>query len=170
MAPIQILVNNFLYDVSQVAIPMDSVDAEYLTKPRPWNVESIKKFMITIGPVSSVFDFITFGILLFVFHAPEAFFHTGWFIESLCTQTVIIHVIRTSKVPILESRPSAALAATTAGIILFGILLTFSQFGRSFGFVPMPLEFFGALALIVGCYVVSVQLVKNWFARKYGYY
>jgi len=170
MAPIQILVNNFLYDVSQVAIPTDAVDEEYLTKPRPWNVESIKKFMMIIGPVSSVFDFVTFGVLLFVFHAPQAFFHTGWFIESLCTQTLVIHVIRTGKVPFIESRPSGTLVLTTIGVILFGILLTFLPFGASLGFVPMPLEFFGALALIVGGYVVAVQVVKSWFAKKYGYY
>jgi Mg2+-importing ATPase len=126
--------------------------------------------MFFIGPVSSVFDFITFGVLLFVFHAPEAFFHTGWFLESLCTQTLVIHVIRTRKIPFLESKPSNALLITSVAILLLAFSLTASSYAKSFGFVPMPPEFFAVLALIVACYLFCVQFVKNWFAKKYGYY
>ncbi len=170
MSPVQIITNNFLYDVSQTAIPSDDVDKEYLLAPRPWNVEGIKKFMLYIGPVSSLFDFVTFGALLFIFRAPEAFFQTGWFLESLCTQTLVIHVIRTSKMPFLESKPSKSLLAMSLAIVLFGLSLPFSPLAKPLGFVQPPLEYFAFLAAIVGVYLVCVQLVKKWFTKKYGYY
>ena len=117
MLPIQILLNNFLYDMSQIAIASDSVDEEYLLKSRPWNVNYIRKFMIVIGPVSSLFDFITFGVLWFIFHASAPLFQTGWFLESLCTQTLVIHIIRTGKVPFLESKPSQFMIFTSIYIV-----------------------------------------------------
>jgi len=169
MLPIQILLNNFLYDLSQVAIPSDEVDKEYLTKPRPWKVNSIRKFMISLGPVSSIFDFATFAILYFIFRASQPFFHTGWFIESLCTQTLVIHIIRTGKIPFIESRPSRFLILTSLLIISIGIIIPFTPLAKPFGFVRPPPLFFVALVLIVTVYLFLVQFVKVRFIRKYGY-
>jgi len=169
MLPIQILLNNFLYDVSQAAIPTDEVDREYLVRPRPWNVDYIRKFMIIIGPISSVFDFITYGVMLFMFHASAQLFHTGWFIESLCTQTLVIHVIRTGKIPFIESRPSRFLILTSILIVALGIIIPFSPLAKPFGFVPPPPAYFMALFLMVATYLLLVQVVKKWFIKKYGY-
>jgi Mg2+-importing ATPase len=169
MLPIQILLNNFLYDLSQVAIPTDEVDKEYLRKPRPWDIQYIKRFMIIIGPISSIFDFVTYGVMLFVFHASEQMFHTGWFIESLCTQTLVIHVIRTSKVPFIESRPSRFLIFTSIFIVSLGIFIPFSPLAVPFGFVALPPAYFIALFIIVAAYLLLVQAVKKWFVRRYGY-
>jgi len=168
MLPIQILLNNFLYDLSQVAIPTDNVDEAYLTKPRPWDVASIWKFMITIGPISSLFDFITYGILFFGFHASQVFFHTGWFLESLCTQTLVIHVIRTDKIPFVESKPSAFLMATSLLILFVGCLIPFTPFARPFGFMAPPLLYFGALLGIVTAYLITVEAAKRWLGKRYG--
>lgn len=169
MLPIQILLNNFLYDLSQVAIPSDAVDKEYLYKPRPWDIQYIKRFMLIIGPISSIFDFITYGVMLFVFHSSAELFHTGWFLESLCTQTLVIHVIRTSKVPFVQSKPSSFLVITSIFIISIGMIIPFSPLAKAFGFVPPPPSYFLALAVIVVSYLCLVQSVKSWFIRKYGY-
>ena len=138
-------------------------------KPRPWDVQYIKRFMIIIGPISSIFDFITYGVMLFIFHAPAQLFHTGWFIESLCTQTLVIHVIRTSKVPFIESRPSGFLIFASIFIVGLGILIPFSPLARAFGFVPPPPAYFIALLVIVVSYLFLVQIVKKWFIKKFGY-
>ncbi|MFH2068580.1 MAG: magnesium-translocating P-type ATPase [Candidatus Omnitrophota bacterium] len=169
MLPIQILLNNFLYDLSQLAIPTDNIDKDYLLKPRPWNVSAIKKFMVIIGPISSVFDFLTFGIMLFVFRASAPLFQTGWFIESLCTQTLVIHVIRTGKVPFLESRPSRFLILTSILIVSIGMIIALSPVAKFFGFVTPPASYFAILFLIVITYLFMVQGVKTWFVRKFGY-
>lgn len=169
MLPIQILLNNFLYDLSQVAIAADGVDKEYLTKPRPWNVQNIKRFMVTIGPISSIFDFATYGVMLWVFHASAELFHTGWFIESLCTQTLVIHIIRTGKIPFFESRPSRFLTLASILIVATGIAIPFSPLAAAFGFVRPPRLYFLILLVIVLVYLLMVQLVKSWFIRKYGY-
>jgi Mg2+-importing ATPase len=169
MLPIQILLNNFLYDLSQVAIPTDEVDKEYLRTPRPWNVKYIKKFMIIIGPISSIYDFLTYGVMLFIFHASPELFHTGWFIESLCTQTLVIHVIRTGKIPFLESRPSRFLILTSIFIVATGIVIPFSPLAKPFGFVAPPSLYFVILFFMVITYLLLVQVVKAWFIRKYGY-
>lgn len=169
MLPIQILLNNFLYDISQIAIPSDEVDEEYLERARPWNVNYIKKFMVVIGPVSSIFDFITFAVLWFVFHASEPLFHTGWFLESLITQTLVIHIIRTGKIPFIESKPSQFLIFTSIYIVTIGLFIPFTPLGKYFGFVIPPASYFLALTVIVGSYLFFVQMVKNWFIRKYGY-
>ena len=169
MLPIQILLNNFLYDVSQIAIPSDEVDREYVLKERPWNIDYIKKFIIVIGPISSLFDFITFGVLLWIFHAPQPLFNTGWFLESLCTQTLVIHIIRTGKIPFIESKPSQFLVFTSIYIVTIALLLPLTTFGRYFKFVPPPPMFFVALILIVTAYLFLVQFVKSWFIKKYGY-
>jgi Mg2+-importing ATPase len=169
MLPIQILLNNFLYDLSQVAIPSDHVDNEYLIKPRPWRVDSIRRFMIYIGPVSSIFDFITYGVLLFIFHASQVLFHTGWFLESLCTQTLVIHIIRTGKIPFIESKPSKFLILTSLFIVIVGLIIPFSPLAKPFGFVPPPPSYFVALISILTIYLFLVQLVKKWFVKKFGY-
>jgi Mg2+-importing ATPase len=169
MLPIQILLNNFLYDLSQVAIPSDEVDKEYLLKSRPWNVKYIKKFMIFIGPISSIFDFVTFGVLIFVFHASQPLFNTGWFLESLCTQTLVIHIIRTGKIPFIESKPSQFLMFTSIYIVTIGLVIPFTPLGKFFGFVAPPLTYFIALLLIVVSYLFLVQIGKKWFIKKYGY-
>jgi Mg2+-importing ATPase len=169
MLPIQILLNNFLYDMSQIAIPSDRVDSEYVMKPRPWNISFIKRFMLVFGPVSSIFDFMTFGVMLFIFKAPESLFQTGWFVESLCTQTLVIYVIRTEKIPFLESRPSRFLLATSLLIVAVGIILPFSPIAGYFGFVSLPPLYFVALMLMVVAYLILVQLVKVWFIKRYGY-
>ena len=168
MLPIQILLNNFLYDLSQVAIPTDNVDNEYLLKPRPWNVKSIKKFMVILGPVSSIFDFITFAVMLFIFHAQAELFRTGWFLESLCTQTLVIHIIRTGKIPFLESRPSRFMVFTSLFIIIAGLIIPFSPLVRPLGFVKPPPAYFAALFILICAYLLLVQIVKQWFVRKYG--
>jgi Mg2+-importing ATPase len=169
MLPIQILLNNFLYDLSQIAIPSDEVDREYLLKARPWNVDYIRKFIFVIGPISSLFDFITFGVLLYIFHASPALFHTGWFLESLCTQTLVIHIIRTGKIPFIESKPSQFLLFTSIYIVTIGLVIPFTPLGRYFGFVAPPPLYFLALVVIVAAYLFTVQVVKKWFMKRYGY-
>jgi Mg2+-importing ATPase len=169
MLPIQILLNNFLYDLSQIAIPSDDVDEEYLLESRPWNVNYIKKFMLIIGPISSIFDFITFGVLWFIFRASQPLFHTGWFLESLCTQTLVIHIIRTGKIPFIESKPSQFLMFTSIYIVTIGLVIPFTPLGQHFGFVIPPPLYFLALIMIVVTYLFSVQAVKKWFIKKYGY-
>ena len=168
MLPIQILLNNLLYDFSQIAIPTDGVDREYLIQPKPWNVDYIKKFMVIIGPVSSIFDFITFGVLLFFFHSSEQLFHTGWFIESLCTQTLVIYIIRTAKIPFLESMPSRFLLISSISIVFIGIALPLSPLSRYFGFVAPPLMYYFVLSTIILCYLGLVQIIKNRFIRYFG--
>lgn len=171
MLPIQILLNNFLYDLSQVAIPSDEVDSEYLLRARPWNVDYIRKFILVIGPISSIFDFITFGVLWYIFHAAknDSLFHTGWFLESLCTQTLVIHIIRTGKIPFLESKPSQFLLFTSIYIVTIGLVIPFTPLGGYFKFVAPPMSYFAALFIIVTTYLFTVQVVKKWFMKKYGY-
>lgn len=169
MLPIQILLNNFLYDLSQVSIASDEVDDDYLLKARPWNVDYIRKFILYFGPISSIFDFITFGVLVWFFHATPALFHTGWFLESLCTQTFVIHVIRTGKVPFIESKPSQFLIFTSIYIGTIGLLIPYTIFSEYFKFVVPPPSFILILILIVVAYLVTVQLAKKWFIKRYGY-
>src|SRR5262245_61639910 len=145
LLPLQILLNNFLYDVSEIPIPLDRVDAEDLGRPRHWNMRFIRNFMMVIGPVSSLFDFLTFFCLLYVLHADETLFHTGWFVESLATQVLVIFVIRTRGNP-LHSRPSLVLAGTSLAVVAVAILLPVTPLGPHLGFVPPPLTFFPILA------------------------
>ncbi len=165
MLPTQILLNNLLYDISEIPIPMDSVDPGFLARPRRWNTRFIRNFMLAIGPVSSAFDFATFFIMLRVFHADEALFHTGWFVESLATQVLVIFIIRTRGRP-WRSRPSRLLAAVSLGVVGVALLLPFTLLGTRLGFVPLPARFFGVLAAMVVVYLGSVELVKRWFYRQ----
>jgi Mg2+-importing ATPase len=170
MTAIQVLTNNLLYDFSQTTIPTDNVDAEYLAVPRRWDIGNITKFVLFIGPISSIFDYVTYFPMLYVFNAWDnpALFQTGWFVESLLTQTLIIHIIRTAKIPFLESRASNALIATTITIAAIGIALPFSWLGGFLGFVPLPPGYWIALGLILPSYVILTHLVKTWFIRRYG--
>jgi Mg2+-importing ATPase len=168
MLPVQILLNNLLYDISESTIPTDNVDASYVGTPKKWDIEFIKKFIIIFGPISSLFDFLTFFILLFIFQAQAPLFRTAWFVESICTQTLIIFVIRTRIVPFYESRPSKLLVISTLLIVLVSCILPFTILGSIFGFVELPLSFFAALAVLVIGYIVIVEMVKRWFYRKYS--
>lgn len=170
MLPIQVLTNNLLYDFSQVPIPTDEVDSDWLTQPRKWTISSIQRFILFIGPISSIFDYATFFIMLYVFNAwnNPALFHTGWFIESLFTQTLIIHVIRTNKIPFIESRASWPLILTSFAIIIFGAWLTISPLATTLGFVALPAPYWGLLAVMLVCYVALTQVVKTWFYKKFG--
>ncbi|HLJ19500.1 MAG TPA: HAD-IC family P-type ATPase, partial [Stellaceae bacterium] len=170
MAPIQVLTNNLLYDFSQTTIPTDNVDAEYLAVPRRWDIGNIVKFMLLIGPISSIFDYVTYFMMLYAFNAWDkpALFQTGWFVESLLTQTLIIHIIRTAKVPFFESRASAALIATSLIIAAVGIAIPFTWLGRFLGFVPLPRLYWFALLSILVSYAVLTHLMKTWFVRRFG--
>jgi Mg2+-importing ATPase len=165
LLPVQILVNNFLYDVSEVPIPLDNVDREFLDRPRRWNLAEIRNFMLVIGPVSSLFDFLTFAVMLRIFHAGEALFHTGWFVESLATQVLVIFVIRTRGNP-LRSSPGAILAATSLAVVAVAALLPYTPLGARLGFVPVPGLFFVILAGMVVTYLALVQVVKTRFYRR----
>ena len=166
MLPIQVLLNNFLYDLSEVPIPMDEVDDELLAQPRHWDIKFIRNFMLVLGSVSSIFDFLTFGLLLWVFNATEALFQTGWFMESLATQVLVIFIIRTRGSP-LRSRPNPVLAGTSLAVAAVGILLPYTAIGRWFGFVPLPLAFLAALGAMVVCYLVLAEGVKRWFYHRF---
>jgi Mg2+-importing ATPase len=170
MLPIQVLTNNLLYDFSQTTIPTDEVDADWLTKPRQWTIGKILRFILFIGPISSIFDYATFFLMLYVFncwHNP-ALFHTGWFVESLFTQTLIIHVIRTNKIPFIESRASWPLIITSVIIVAVGAWLTVSPLASTLGFVPLPPLYWLFLAIMLLSYAVLTQVVKGWFVRRFG--
>jgi Mg2+-importing ATPase len=170
MAPIQVLTNNLLYDFSQTAIPTDNVDAEYLAVPRRWDIGNITRFMVLIGPISSIFDYVTYFMMLYAFGAWDkpALFQTGWFVESLLTQTLIIHIIRTAKVPFLESRASTPLITTSLVIAAVGIALPFSWLGPALGFVRLPAGYWLPLGGILLSYAVLTHLMKMWFVRRFG--
>ncbi len=170
MLPIQVLTNNLLYDFSQTTIPTDEVDADWLTRPRKWEIGGILRFILFIGPISSIFDYLTFFMMLYVFNCWDnpALFHTGWFVESLFTQTLIIHVIRTNKIPFLQSWASWPLILTSVVIVTVGALLTVSPLADALGFVPLPALYWLLLATILACYVVLTQLIKSWFYRRFG--
>ena len=170
MLPIQVLTNNLLYDFSQTAIPTDSVDREWIEKPRKWAIEEIRRFIVFIGPISSIFDYITFFVMLRVFHTwnNPALFQTGWFVESCFTQTLIIHVIRTNRIPFIESRASMPLILTSLAIVTIAGLLPFLPIGTALGFVPLPNLYWPFLAVMLLGYIVLTQVVKTWYVRKYG--
>ncbi len=167
MLPVQILLNNLLYDVSEIPIPLDSVDEEYLTHPRHWNMNFIRNFMLSVGPVSSVFDFLTFYIMLHLFHAGEELFHTGWFVESMATQVLVIFIIRTRRNP-FKSRPDIWLTLCSLLVVFLAVGLPFTSLGTYLGFVPPPLSFYAMLAGLVFFYLFAVEGVKQWFFRQFA--
>ncbi len=169
MLPLQIIVNNLLYDFSQVTIPTDTVDDDYYKKPRTWHMNVITRFILFLGPVSSLFDYATYGAMLWIFHAwgNPTLFQTGWFVESLISQTLIIHVIRTRKVPFLQSRASRAVTFSSLGIVLIGMWLPYSPLAQTLGFTPLPIGYWFVLVGLLACYFVLAQFVKNIYYRRY---
>src|SRR6516162_5172532 len=191
MAPIQVLTNSLLYDFSQVPIPTDNVGPTQIARPKPWNMGEISKFIIFIGPISSIFDYTTYCLMWFYFECSNlgllppaelaerfvgitepdktyaaALFHTGWFVESLMTQTLIVHVIRTNLIPFIQSRASWQLTMTTILIMGIGAILPFSPVAKFLGFVPLPWQFWPFLLLTLLCYVALTQVIKTWLIRK----
>lgn len=178
MLPKQVLFNNLLYDFSQVPIPTDAVDEEQVGRPRPWNIAEIRRFILFIGPISSIFDYTTYFVMWHVFKchmfnttpAPgnlhfARLFQTGWFVESLMTQTLIIHVIRTNKIPFLQSRASLPLTLTSLAIMAFGAWLPFSPMAGPLGLTALPRLYWPILLLTLMCYVGLTQMVKMWLLR-----
>lgn len=168
MLPTQILLNNLLYDISQVSIPGDNVDPALLLRPKRWRIEFIRQFMAIIGPISSIYDFLTFGILLFVFHATKnpPLFHTGWFVESLATQTLVVLVIRTAGNP-LQSRPSRPLLFGVLAVVGVATVLPYTSAGLLMKFTPLPAALLAAIAFLAVTYLLLVQAVKSWFYRRH---
>ncbi|UEL29511.1 magnesium-translocating P-type ATPase [Pseudarthrobacter sp. L1SW] len=166
MLPGQILLNNLLYDTGQLAIPGDRVDKEQLRAPSHWNIGFIRRFMLLFGPISSLFDFATFALMLVVFDAVPGEFRAGWFIESIATQTLIIFAIRTRRVPFLRSRPSAGLLGASLGVVALGIFLPLSPLAGVLGFDPLPVPFFLALLGMIVVYLVLVEFAKHWFFSR----
>jgi P-type Mg2+ transporter len=173
MLPLQLLVQNLLYDITQVAIPFDNVDAELLKSPQRWNPGDIGRFMVCFGPVSSIFDIATYCLMWFVYGAntpdTQTLFQSGWFVEGLLTQTLIVHMIRTQKIPFIESRAAWPLAATTVGIMIVGILLPMGPLADYFKMQALPASYFAFLAVILAGYVLLTQAVKGFYARRYGW-
>jgi P-type Mg2+ transporter len=183
MQPVQILANNLLYDFSQTGIPTDNVDDELVTKPLKWNIGNIKRFMVFIGPISSIFDYATFALMWFVFHCnafldPTAtslqkeslarLFQTGWFVESLLTQTLIVHIIRTRRIPLFRSRASAHMTMTTLIVMAIGAWLPYSPFAADLGMVELPAAYWAWIAFFLATYAVFTHLVKTWFFKRFG--
>jgi Mg2+-importing ATPase len=172
MLPIQLLVLNLLYDISQTTIPFDDMDADYLTEPRKWRADDIGRFMLYIGPTSSVFDMATFAVMWWVFKANgsqhQALFQSGWFIESLLSQTLVVHMIRTAKIPFIQSRATWPVLALTGTIMVIGIILPFSSLGPHLGLEPLGGSYFVWLVLILGSYIALMQVVKTWYIRRFA--
>jgi Mg2+-importing ATPase len=165
LLPVQILLNNLLYAVSELPIPLVEVDPEATAKPEHWDMRFIRNFMLVLGPVSSIFDFLTFGLLLLIFHANQVLFHTGWFIESLATQVLVIFVLRTRRSP-FRSRPHRLLAATSIAVVVVAIALPYTPLGVWFGFVPPSAAFLLAIAALTVSYLMLAQGVKSAFYRR----
>jgi Mg2+-importing ATPase len=168
MLPIQILLNNLIYDFSQITIPTDNVDEEFIQKPRKFNMNFIKKFMLVFGTISSIFDFLTFIMLFWVFHTFGSTFQTGWFLLSLTTQTLVMFIIRTKK-PFFKSTPSKYLLLSSILCVLLGWSIVFTGFGRIFGFEVLPINIVFVIVGLVASYLTTVEIVKRLFYRKYSF-
>ena len=172
MLPLQILIQNLLYDLSQTAIPFDRVDEEYLERPRKWQVGDIGRFMLCIGPISSIFDLTTFALLWYGFGAStidrQSQFQTGWFVEGLLSQTLIIHMIRTAKVPFIQSRAATPLILLTLTVMAAGLAIPYTRLGAAVGMVPLPPAYFPWLAVTLAGYFVFTQVIKRQYLRRYG--
>jgi Mg2+-importing ATPase len=165
MLPSQILLNNLLYDASQLTIPTDRVDEEQLARPSHWDIGFIRRFMTFFGPISSLFDFLTFAVMLHVFSAGPALFRSGWFVESLATQTLVVFVIRTRRVPFFRSTPGPALAAAAVGAVVLGAVIPMTPIAHDLGFAHLPGRYFLALVGMVAGYLVLAELAKREFYR-----
>ena len=172
MLPEQVLLNDLLYDLSQTSVPTDYVDQEYIEKPKAWDISGIGRYMLTIGPISSVFDYLTFAFLWFILKANNpagsALFQTGWFVESLLSQTLIVHVIRTGKIPFLQSKPSTPLLATTFAICMLGVILPFTNLAQGIGMVKLPTTYWYGISVIIPAYLLTTQLIKNFLIKRIG--
>jgi Mg2+-importing ATPase len=172
MLPLHLLVQNFCYDVSQLAIPWDTLDDDYLARPRRWDASSVGRFMLCVGPISSVFDYATFLLMYFVFRAnvpaAQALFQSGWFVEGLLSQTLIVHMIRTERIPFFQSTASWPVLVLTGLSMLVGLGLPFSPVGHYLGLVPLPPGYFGWLVGFLLGYATLTQLVKGWYIRRFG--
>ena len=172
MMPIHLLVQNLLYDISQTTIPFDRMDAEYLRRPRKWDASGLGRFMIWIGLISSIFDITTYLLMWYVFKCRsvemQALFQSGWFIEGLLSQTLIVHMIRTRKVPFFQSRASWPVMAMTFSVMAIGILIPFTPFGTSIGLVALPWSYFPWLTATLLAYCVLTQVVKNWYVKRFN--
>ncbi len=168
MLPVQVLLNNFLYDMSQIAIPTDTVDQEACSRPKRWNMAFIRHFMIVFGSVSSLFDILLFFLLIYVFHATEPVFQTAWFVESLATQVLVIYIIR-SRHSIFRSLPGKWLMVTTLLSVIVGTIIAYSSLGSFFGFMPLPMRYFATIAALVIIYLCLVEYTKRWFFKRYGW-
>lgn len=172
MLAIQLLIQNLLYDFSQLSLPWDKMDEEFLRKPRKWDVSNISRFMLFIGPISSIFDISTFALMWFVFHAnaPEVqnLFHSGWFVEGLLSQTLVVHMLRTRKIPFVQSTAALPVLLMTVLIMAVGIYIPFSPISGWIGLTPLPWQYFPWLVLTLGCYCVVTQTVKRWYIRRFG--
>lgn len=173
MAPVQILFNNLMYDFSQTSVATDSVDDEYIAQPRKWEIGNIARYIFTIGPISSIFDYVTFALMWFVFETttPEhaGLFQTAWFVESLLSQTLIVHVIRTGKIPFMQSKPSVPLLVTTLSICIFGAYLPYSSLAPKLQMVPLPADFWLYLSVILIVYLGLTQIIKAYLIRHFGF-
>jgi Mg2+-importing ATPase len=169
MTATQILLNNLLYDFSEATIPTDNVDEEYIQKPKKLDISYIRRFMITFGPVSSIFDFLTFFLMLAVFKAAVPVFQTAWFVESLSTQTLVVFVLRTRKSPFYKSKPGKYLLFSSLAVVAIALGLPYVPFSSVFGFSPPPATFYVALAGIIAAYLLLTEVVKKLFNRKYAY-
>lgn len=172
MLPIQILFQNLLYDISQISIPWDNVDTEDILKPKNWSAESVGKFMVYIGPLSSIFDIITFLVMFYIFKAnspaTQALFHTGWFIESILSQTLIIHLIRTRKIPFIESNANIKVILLTSAIMIFALFVPYSKINGTLGFIPVPISYFIWVILILTGYFFTIIFAKKYFIKKFN--
>ena len=171
MAALQLMIQNLLYDLSQLSLPWDNMDKEFVRRPRKWDAPGLARFMVLIGPISSVFDITTFGLLWYVFGANSAthqsLFQSGWFIEGLLSQTLIVHMIRTQKIPFIQSMAAAPVLLLTGAIMVIGVAIPFTHFGASIGLQPLPMAFFPWLAATLLSYCVLTQLVKLWYIRRF---
>jgi Mg2+-importing ATPase len=165
MLPMQILFMNLLYDISNMTLPTDSVDEEYTEMPRRWDIGFVRKYTLFFGPFSSIYDFLTYGIMLFIFGASEGLFQSGWFVESFWTEVLIMFVIRTRRIPFFSSRPGKWLTILTLSCVAFGTILPFTFLGGFLGFVPLPVDYWALLILMVVTYLFLVDLGKMFFYK-----
>jgi Mg2+-importing ATPase len=170
MIPVQVLLTDILYDTSQLSIPSDNVDADQILLPKSWNIAYIKRFMILFGPISTAYDFMTFAVMFFVFHARGSLFQTGWFIESLITEILVVFVIRTKKIPFWKSKPNPRFLLTCLGVVVVGLYLPFSPLAGYLSFTPLPILYSGFLLAITLTYLVVVEFgmvyLNRWTTQK----
>jgi Mg2+-importing ATPase len=165
MTPVKLLLNDIMYDVSQTSIPTDNVDPDQILRPKSWDISYIKRFMILFGFIGTLYDFLTFAIMYFVFHARGSLFQTGWFVTSFITEVLVVFVIRTRKIPFWRSKPSLPFLAACLGVVAVGLYLPFSIFATYLNFTPLPALYFGFLIAITVTYLVVVEIGKLYLNK-----